>query len=136
RPLAEVLGQLGTERAWEVHGSDGLDEITPTGATYVSELKDGKVTAFEVTPEDAGIPRADPDDLKGGDPTANAAAVTRMLAGDAGPYRDIVLLNAAAALVVAGKVADLKGGVALAAEAIASGKARAALDRLVSISKG
>jgi anthranilate phosphoribosyltransferase len=136
RPMAEVLGQLGSERAWVVHGSDGLDEITTTGATYVSELKDGKVTAFEVTPEDAGIPRADPDDLKGGDPAANAAAVTGMLAGEPGPYRDIVLLNAAAALVVAGKAADLKSGVALAADAIASGKAKAVLARLVAITTG
>jgi anthranilate phosphoribosyltransferase len=136
RPMAEVLGQLGSERAWVVHGSDGLDEITTTGATYVSELKDGKVTSFEVTPEDAGLTRADPDDLKGGDPAKNAAAITAMLAGEPGPYRDIVALNAAAALIVAGRAADLKAGVALAADAIASGKAKATLARLVALTKG
>ncbi len=136
RPMAEVLGQLGSERAWVVHGSDGLDEITTTGTTYVSELKNGAVTSFEVTPEDAGLKRADPADLKGGDPAANAAAITAMLAGRPGPYRDIVLLNSAAALIVADKAKDLKSGVALAAEAILSGKARAALDKLIAISKG
>ncbi|MDX1483135.1 MAG: anthranilate phosphoribosyltransferase [Alphaproteobacteria bacterium] len=132
-PLAEVLGQLGTERAWVVHGSDGLDEITTTGASYVAELKDGKVTAFEVTPEDAGLARADPADLKGGDAETNARAITDLLAGAEGPYRDIVLLNAAAALVVADKAEDLTAGVGLAAEAIASGKAKDTLARLVAI---
>lgn len=136
RPMAEVLGQLGSERAWVVHGSDGLDEITTTGTSYVSELKDDRVTSFEVTPEDAGLERADPADLKGGDPAANAAAIIGMLAGQPGPYRDIVLLNSAAALIIAGKVNDLKAGVALAAEAIASGKARGALEKLVAITKG
>ena len=132
-PLAEVLGQLGTERAWVVHGSDGLDEITTTGASYVAELKDGKVTAFEVTPEDAGLARADPADLKGGDAETNARAITDLLAGAEGPYRDIVLLNAAAALVVADKAEHLTAGVGLAAEAIASGKAKDTLARLVAI---
>lgn len=130
-PLAEVLGQLGTERAWVVHGSDGLDEITTTGATHVAELRDGKVATFEVTPEDAGLARADPDDLKGSDAETNAKAITDMLAGAPGPYRDIVLLNAAAALVVAGKADDLEAGAGIAAEAIDSGKARAALERLI-----
>jgi anthranilate phosphoribosyltransferase len=134
-PLAQVLGALGSERAWVVHGSDGLDELTTTGASYVAELKDGEVTSFEVTPEDAGLRRAPSEALKGGDPTANAAAVRDMLAGKQGAYRDIVLLNAAAALVVAGKAADLKAGVALAAEAIDSGRAGATLEKLVTISR-
>ncbi len=136
RPMAEVLGQLGSERAWVVHGSDGLDEVTTTGTTYVSELANGKVTSFEVTPEDAGLKRADPAQLKGGDPAANAAAINDMLAGEPGPYRDIVLLNSAAALIVAGKAKDLKAGVGLAAQAIDSGKAKATLDKLVAITKG
>ncbi|MFN4281943.1 MAG: anthranilate phosphoribosyltransferase [Alphaproteobacteria bacterium] len=133
-PVAEVLGQLGSERAWVVHGSDGLDELTTTGASYVAELKDGKVATFEVVPEDAGLPRVTADALKGGDPAFNAKAIHAMLDGAAGPYRDIVLLNAAAALVVAGKAADLKAGVKLAAEAIASGKAKATLAALVATS--
>src|SRR5690606_21704308 len=108
-----------------VHGSDGLDELTTTGASYVAELKDGKVSTFEVTPEDAGLKRVAPEALKGGDPAHNAEAVRALLAGAEGPYRDIVLLNAAAALIVAGKASDLKAGVARAAEAIASGKAKA-----------
>jgi anthranilate phosphoribosyltransferase len=135
-PMAKVLAQLGSERAWVVHGSDGLDEITTTGTSYVSELKDGKVTSFEVTPEDAGIARADPAQLKGGDPATNAAAIADMLGGTEGPYRDIVLLNASAALVVAGKADDLKSGAALAADAIASGKARETLKRMIAITKG
>lgn len=134
KPVAEVLRTLGSERAWVVHGSDGLDELTTTGTSYVAELKDGKVTAFEVTPEDAGLPRVTSDALKGGDPAFNAQAVTAMLGGATGPYRDIVLLNAAAALIVAGKAADLKAGVKLAAEAIASGKAKATLASLVATS--
>ncbi len=133
-PMALVLGELGTERAWVVHGSDGLDEITTTGSTYVSEIKDGAVTSFEVTPEDAGLPRADPADLKGGDAETNAKAITDMLDGAEGPYRDIVLLNAAAALVVADKAGDLKAGVGQAAEAIASGRAKETLGNLVAIS--
>jgi anthranilate phosphoribosyltransferase len=135
RPLAEVLGQLGSERAWVVHGSDGLDELTTTGVSYVAELKDGKVTTFEVTPEDAGLPRAAAESLKGGDAATNAAAIREMLADKPGAYRDIVLLNAAAALMIAGKAQTLKAGVALAAEAIASGRARSTLDRLVATSQ-
>lgn len=133
-PLAEVLGQLGSERAWVVHGSDGLDEITTTGTTYVSELKDGSVASFEVTPEDAGLTRADPADLKGGDAETNAKAITAMLGGEGGPYRDIVVLNAAAALVVAGKAGDLKDGSGVAADAIDSGSAKETLAQLVAIS--
>jgi len=133
-PMATVLGRLGGERAWIVNGSDGLDEITLTGPTHVAELKDGAVTRFEVTPEDAGLQRAGPEALKGGEPEENAATMMALLAGQAGPIRDIVTLNAAAALVVAGKAEDLKIGAGLAAQSIDSGAARGALDRLVEIS--
>ena len=133
-PIATVLGKLGSERAWIVHGSDGLDEVTLTGPTHVAELKDGQVRSFEVRPEDAGLPVCRPDDLKGGDPEENAAVMRALLAGEAGPIRDFVLINAGAALIVAGRAGDLKEGAALAAESIDSGKARAALDKLVAIS--
>ena len=133
-PMARVLGELGTERAWIVHGSDGIDEITTTGPSEVAELNGGQVRRFSVSPEDAGLRRATAADLKGGDAVANAAAIRAMVGGQHGPYRDIVLLNAAAALVVAGKAADLRGGVGIAAEAIDSGGAQRALDRLVAIS--
>ena len=132
-PMALVLGALGTERAWVVHGSDGLDEITTTGPTHVADLREGKVRLFEVTPEMAGLPRATPAELKGADAATNAAAITELLAGRPGPYRDIVLLNSAAALIVAGKAADLKAGVALAATAVDSGEAKATLAQLIAI---
>jgi len=132
-PIAETLGNLGSERAWVMHGADGTDELTTTGVSYVAELKDGKVTSFEVTPSDAGLPTAKPEDLKGGDAETNAKAVLEMLSGDKSAYRDVVLYNAAAALVVADKAGDLKAGVALAAEAVDSGKAKAALDKMVEI---
>jgi anthranilate phosphoribosyltransferase len=132
KPIAEVLGKLGSERAWVVHG-DGLDELTTTGATYVAELKGGKVASFEVTPEDAGLSRARLDDLKGGDPATNAARMVVVLEGRKGPLRDIVLLNAAAALVVAGRAKDLRDGVTEAARSIDSGAAKRALDRLIAI---
>ncbi len=132
-PLAQVLKGLGHGRAWVVHGADGMDELSTTGPSLVAELKDGAVTRFEVTPEDAGLPRAALADLKGGDAAANAEALTALLAGAKGPYRDVVILGSAAALIVAGKAQDLKGGAALAAQAIDNGSARAVLDRLVSI---
>jgi anthranilate phosphoribosyltransferase len=132
-PMAQTLGNLGASRAWVVHGSDGLDEITTTGATYVAELKDGKVNTFEVTPEDAGVKRARLEDLKGGTPVENAAAVNELLAGKPGAFRDIVRFNAGAALVIAGKASDLKTGSTMAAAAIDSGKAKACLERLVAI---
>jgi anthranilate phosphoribosyltransferase len=131
--LAEVLGRLGTERAWVVHGSDGMDEITTTGPTHVAELKDGKVRRFEISPEDIGLRRANPADLKGGDSATNARALTELLDGAKGAYRDVVLFNAAAALMVAGKAADLKAGKALAETAIDSGQARAVLAKLVAV---
>ena len=132
-PMAEVLGKLGAERAWVVHGSDGIDELTTTGPSYVAECKDGKVATFEVTPEEAGLPRATTASLKGGDPATNALAVNALLESHPGAYRDIVLYNSAAALLVAGKVATLRAGVQMAAEAIDSGKARATLAKLVAI---
>lgn len=132
-PIAEVLGKLGSERAWVVHGADGLDELTLTDKTYVAELKDGGVETFEVEPEDAGLPRAEPRDLKGADPGTNARATRALLDGERGPIRNFVLYNSAAALVVAGRADDLKAGVALAEQAIDSGAARTALDRLIEI---
>lgn len=132
-PMAETLGRLGSEHAWVVHGSDGLDEITTTGTSFIAELKDGKVRTFELTPEDAGLKRAKSEDLKGGDVAANAAALRTLLHGRGGAYRDIVTLNAGAALLIAGKVADLKDGVAMALDGIMSGRAKKALDTLVAI---
>ncbi len=132
-PMAEVLGRLGSERAWVVHGSDGMDELTTTGHSYVAELNDGTVSIFEISPEDAGIPRASVEDLKGGDPEFNANALTLLLDGEPGPYRDIVLLNSAAALLIAEKVDTLKDGVAMAADSIDSGAAKETLSKFVEI---
>ncbi|MEX0629011.1 MAG: anthranilate phosphoribosyltransferase [Cucumibacter sp.] len=134
-PVAEALMTNGAERAWVVHGSDGLDEITTTGPTHVASVEDGEIKLFDVKPEDAGLKRAKPEDLKGGDPAANAAALRALVEGEKGAYRDIVLFNAAAALIIAGKARDLKGGVTLAAEAIDSGKSKATLERLVRASQ-
>jgi len=135
-PFAEVLRNLGSEKAWVVHGSDGLDELTTTGPTFVAELDNGKIRTFEVTPEVAGLKRSTLADLRGGEPAYNAAAITRLLDGEAGAYRDIVLLNSAAALIVAGRVSSLKEGVEMAAQAIDSGAAKKSLARLVAISNG
>ncbi len=132
-PMAEVLGKLGAERVWVVHGSDGLDELTTTGVSYVAEFKDGAISALEVTPDDAGIAEARPEDLKGGTPEENAVALRAVLDGSHGAYRDIVVYNAAAALLVAGKATDLRDGAKQAATAIDSGTAKAALDKLVGI---
>ena len=129
-PLARVLGALGAERAWVVHG-DGLDEMTTTGTTQVAEWRNDGVRLFNVTPEAVGLPRAAPADLAGGDPAFNAEAIRALLAGAPGPYRDIVLLNTAAALLVADKIETLGEGVALAAASIDDGRAAQALARLV-----
>jgi anthranilate phosphoribosyltransferase len=126
-PVAEALQRLGSVSAWVVHGSDGLDELTITGPSEVAILAGGKIERRIVTPEDAGLPRATLSDIQGGDPAHNAAALTHLLDGETGAYRDIVLLNAAAALMVAGKADSLKAGVALAAAAIDGGHARALL---------
>ena len=133
-PMAEVLGKLGSERAWVVHGSDGLDELTTTGPSFVAELLNGKVKSFEVTPEHAGLPYASQADLKGGDPATNAAALSALMDGQNGAYRDIVLFNSAAALLIAGKAKDLKDGVAQAGDAIDSGLARRVLQKLIATS--
>ena len=132
-PLAEVLRNLGSVHAWIVHGSDGLDELTTTGSTRVAELKAGAISVFEVTPEDAGLPRATLAQLKGGDAQANAAAIREVLGGEPGPFRDIVLLNAAAALIVGGKSARLTEGVERAGRSIDTGAAAQALDKLIAI---
>jgi anthranilate phosphoribosyltransferase len=132
-PLAHVLARLGCERAWVVHGAGGLDELSTTGPSAVAELKGGAVRSFEVTPEALGLPRASLDQLKGGEAEDNAAAVSALLDGAPGPFRDIVLLNAAAALVVAGAADGLPEGIAQAAQAIDSGRARGVLARLVAI---
>jgi len=132
-PVAHVLQRLGSEKAWVVHGSDGLDEVTTTGPTYVSALENGAVRSFEISPEDASLPRARPEDLKGAGPESNARALRALLEGQPGAYRDVVLFNSAAALMVADKVQNLKDGVAMAAEAIDSGKALARLDALIEV---
>ena len=132
-PIAHTLGNLGCERTWVVHGSDGTDELTTTGLSYVASLENGVVKTFEVSPADAGLEQVEPEDLKGGDGEYNAAAIRNMLAGKTGPYRDVVLYNAAAALIIAEKVEDLKEGVAIAANAIDSGDAAAVLENLLVI---
>ncbi len=132
-PLADVLVNLGTVRAFVVHGADGMDELTTTGETFVAEVADGDVSVFTVTPEDAGLSRSDVGQLVGGDAAANAAALRSVLDGAPGAYRDIVLMNAGAALVVADKAANIREGVARAAHAIDRGHAREALARLVAI---
>ena len=132
-PLARVLGALGSERAWVVHGQ-GMDEMTTTGPTQVAEWRDGAVRLFMVTPETVGLPKADLADLQGGDPAFNAQAIRELLDGAEGPYRDVVLLNAAAALLVSERVETLREGVAQAARVIDQGLARGALERLVQAS--
>lgn len=132
-PMAETAGNLGAEHVWVVHGSDGLDELTTTGPTHVAELKEGKVSTFEVTPEDAGLAKAKPEDLTGGEAEDNAEAIRQVLDGKPSAFRDICILNAAATLVVAGKCGTLRDGAAMAAESIDSGKARQALDDLVRV---
>lgn len=134
QPLAQVLKNLGAESAWVVHGSDGLDEITLTGPTHVATLENGNIRTFDVTPEDAGLPRATAEELKGGDAEANAKALRDVLEGKQNAYRNVALINAAAALVVAGKAKDLKEGVALGTKALDTGAATDRLTRLVAVS--
>jgi anthranilate phosphoribosyltransferase len=129
RPMAETLARLGTERAWVVHGQ-GLDEIALSGETQVVALEGERLSRFTIAPEDAGLRRAPPEAVRGGEPAENAAALAALLDGAPGAYRDIVLLNAAAALLIAGRAADLRAGAALAARAIDDGAARGVLDRL------
>jgi anthranilate phosphoribosyltransferase len=130
RPMAEVLGRLGLERAWVVHGS-GLDELTTAGVTTVAALEDGKVETFEVIAGDFGLPPARVEDLRGGTPRHNASLMRGLLAGTGGPLRDVVLLNSGAALLVAGQATGLAAGIELAARSIDSGAARRALQDLV-----
>ncbi|MFC4234041.1 anthranilate phosphoribosyltransferase [Thalassospira xianhensis] len=133
-PIANVLNRLGSEHAWVVYGHSGLDEISTTGPTFVAEVKNGKVTTFEINPEDYGLEIVTLDALKGGDAQTNAQAILDLLAGKKSAYRDIVLLNAAAALVVTDIASDLADGIAKARVAIDSGKAAETLQALVSIS--
>jgi anthranilate phosphoribosyltransferase len=135
-PLAQVLRNLGSEAAWVVHGSDGLDEITTSGPTHVAALDRGEVHIFTITPEDVGLARVKPEALRGGDAKDNAQALIDVLKGKKGPYRDVAILNAAAGLVVAGHAKDLKHAVALAAKSVDSGEAEGRLDRLIAISNG
>jgi anthranilate phosphoribosyltransferase len=129
-PVAKALGALGAERAWSVHGA-GMDELTTTGETEVAEWHDGKLRLFTITPEAVGLPRAALADITGGEPTFNAAALTALLDGQTGAYRDIVMLNAAAAFLVADKVETLREGVELAGAVLDDGRAKAALAGLV-----
>jgi anthranilate phosphoribosyltransferase len=133
-PLAHALHRLGSERAFVVHGADGLDEITLTGPTFIASLEQGEVRTFEVTPEDVGLSRTGPETLKGGDAETNAAALRAVLRGEKCAYRDIATFNAGAALVVAGRAADLREGVTMAAQSIDSGEAARRLARLIEIS--
>jgi anthranilate phosphoribosyltransferase len=135
RPMAETLGALGSEKAWLVHGSDGTDELTITGVSWVAALNpDGTVTEFEITPEDAGLPAHPFEDIVGGTPEENAIAFNALLDGAPSAYRDAVLLNAAAALVVADAAPDLKTGVEMARTSIDSGAARDKITQVARIS--
>ncbi|WP_339647564.1 anthranilate phosphoribosyltransferase, partial [uncultured Pelagibacterium sp.] len=133
-PVAAALLANQAQAAWVVHGDSGLDELSTTGPSFVSQIRNGNLTSFEVTPEDAGLPRAKLEDIVGGDPEHNAGELRKLLDGARGAYRDIVLLNAAAAFIIADKVQTLPEGVAMGAEVIDSGKARATLDKLVAVS--
>ena len=135
-PLAHVLKNLGATSAWVVHGSDGLDELTTTGPNFVAQLKNGEISTFTITPVDAGLSTAAADDLLGGDARENADAILDVLSGKASAFRDIVLLNTGAALVVAGKAPTIKEGVQLAASSIDNGAAKTALNQLIATSNG
>ena len=134
QPLAQVLKNLGAESVWVVHGSDGLDEIALSGPTFVTALERGELRSFEVTPEEAGLARVGGGALKGGDADANAVALKSVLDGRPSPYRDVALLNAAAALIVAGRAKTLKEGVELGARSLDSGAALGKLKQLIAVS--
>jgi anthranilate phosphoribosyltransferase len=134
QPMAQVLKNLGAESIWVVHGSDGLDEITTAGPTTVATLESGKIRTFEVGPEDAGLSRSKAEALRGGDAEHNANALLDVLKCKQSPFRDVAILNAAAALIVAGKAKDLKQGAMIAAKSIESGEAEGRLDRLIAVS--
>jgi anthranilate phosphoribosyltransferase len=133
-PLAKVLGALGSDKAWVVHGSDGLDEITTNGVTHVAELSGGKVKLFDISPDDAGLKSSKPGELKGGEAIYNAEALRAVLDGQMGPFREVAVFNAAAALLVAGKADTIKDAAKLAAKSIESGAAKARLEKLVAVS--
>jgi anthranilate phosphoribosyltransferase len=139
-PVAEVLGSLGAETAWVVHGTfgdrAGIDEISSTGTTYVAELKGGRVRSFQIEPVEFGVDPAEPAILLGGAPAENARALRAVLEGELNAFRDVVIMNAGAALMVAGKAALTQDGAKLARESIDSGRARQALERLVQVSNG
>ncbi len=132
-PMAETLKELGAEKAWLVHGNDGMDELSITGASSVAALEDGEIKGLEVHPEDAGLPVHRLRDILGGTPEENADALRALLDGEAGAYRDAVLLNAAAALVVADRASSLKEGVEIATESIDSHRAKAAVTMLAKV---
>jgi anthranilate phosphoribosyltransferase len=134
--LARALQLLGSERAWVVHGADGIDEISTSGYTKISECADGSVKTFYLHPSDVGLAKSSPATLKGGNASENAAIIERVLAGDQGAPRDIVLLNAGAGLLIAGVVASIEEGIGRASQAIDRGNARKTLDRLVAVSNG
>jgi anthranilate phosphoribosyltransferase len=133
-PMARVLRNHGSERVWLCHGGDGLDEITTTASTEIVELRDGEIRSFTVTPEDVGLRRATPAELKGADPAHNAEALRAVLGGARNAYRDIALFNAAAALVVAGAARDLADGVARGARVLDDGAAASTLEQLIAVS--
>ena len=133
--IARSLLMLGSERAWVVHGADGIDEMSTTGHTKVSECRDGAVSTFYVHPADFGIPKAESRDLQGGDAAANAAIFSEVISGEKGPRRDVVLLNAGASLFVGGKAASVREGIDRAAQAIDSGAARTKLEAMIAASK-
>jgi len=133
--VARSLALLGAERAWVVHGADGLDEISTTGYTKVSECREGAVNTFYLHPADVGLPKSPPESLRGGDAGDNAAIARAILAGEPGPRRDIVLLNAGASLLIAGKASAVPEGIAMAAEAVDSGRAAQVLEALIATSR-
>jgi anthranilate phosphoribosyltransferase len=135
-PLAQVLKNLGSECIWVVHGSDGLDEITTAGPTYVAALENGKIRTFEIAPADFGIEATKPESLRGGDAEHNASALADVLENKPGAYREVAVMNAAAALVVAGAAKDLKDGVEIARKSLSGGGAKARLEKLIKVSHG
>jgi anthranilate phosphoribosyltransferase len=130
-PLTQVLKELGSKRVWTVHGSDGLDEMTTTGPTFVAALENGAIRRFTVTPEEVGLPVAKLEDLRGGDPEHNAGQLRAVLEGARTAYRDVAVLNAAASLVIAEQAANLRDGVERASQALDSGAAKGTLERLI-----
>jgi anthranilate phosphoribosyltransferase len=132
--MARALALLGSRRAWVVHGADGIDELTTTGYTKVSECRDGTVNTFYLHPGDVGLPKAPPGALRGGDAHDNARQIAHILDGERGAPRDVVLLNAGAALFIAEAAASLEEGIAMAARAIDEGHAKTTLQRLVALS--